>query len=342
MRDATRYASWTARLLLAALLLVSASMKFRAAPSAVAGFDRLGFGQWFRIAVGVVETAGAIGLLVTPLSTIAATGLALLMICAVASHLLVLGPSAVPALVALALCLFVVRRELPNFRVMASGKGAMDGWIAHVYDRRIQTAFRDLFPELSAELHVRFRDARRLLDVGCGPGQFTIMIAESLPQAQVCGVDLAPTMIELARAHAAGSPAARRLRFEVADVSKLPFPDGSFDAVISTGSIKMWPDAVAGLREIHRVLAPDGRALIAEMNRTAPASAVAAMAARGGNWFTRIVMPRVLRQSLSADEGAAVVRASPFGAVADRGLLLDGFLWMLEARKVDRGARQQA
>ena len=45
-------------------------------------------------------------------------------------------------------------------------------------------------------------------------------------------------MIELARRHAADSPAAGRLRFDVADVAALPFDDGAFDVVVSTGSIK--------------------------------------------------------------------------------------------------------
>jgi len=243
------------------------------------------------------------------------------------------------ALLALAIFLVVAWTQLPKLRVLVSGKGAMDGWVARVYDRRIQTAFRDLFPELSSDLLPRFQSARRVLDVGCGPGQFTILIAEGLRDAEVCGIDVAPTMIELARAHAATSPAAARLRFEVADVAALPFPDGTFDAIVSSGSIKMWPDPVAGLREMHRVLAPAGRVLVAEMNRTASRQAVSTMAARGGNWFTRFVMPRVLRTSLSADEGAALFAATPFGRVTDRALLLEGFLWMLEARKAEQIAR---
>jgi ubiquinone/menaquinone biosynthesis C-methylase UbiE len=328
-----------ARILLAALFLVVGAMKLLALPDEVAIFERLGFGQWFRVVIGVLEIAGAIGLSLTPLCVPAALGLSLLMVCAVVSHLTVLGPSVVPAVVALALCLFVVWVELPGFRVLVSGKGPMDGWIAHVYDRRIQTAFRDVFPELSADLFGRIQNVRRVLDVGCGPGQFTIMIAEGLPHAEVCGIDVAPTMIKLARAHAATSPAAARLRFEVADVSALPFPDGAFDAIISSGSIKMWPDAVAGLREIHRVLAPSGHAVVTEMNRDAPPHAVRAMARRGGNWFAQMVMPRVLRTSLNADQAAALFAATPFGTVTDRTFPLDGFLWMLEVRKAGDVAR---
>jgi ubiquinone/menaquinone biosynthesis C-methylase UbiE/uncharacterized membrane protein YphA (DoxX/SURF4 family) len=338
MRKTRHRAAWVARVLLAALFLFAASMKLHGVPASITTFDQLAFGQWLRVAIGLVELAGAIGLLITPLAVPAALGLAVVMVGALVSHVAVLGGDATPAIVALALCLFVVWADLANFRVMLSGKGAMDGWIAHAYDKRVQTAFRGLFPELSRDLVRRSQDVRRILDVGCGPGQFTIMIAEAVPGAEVCGVDLAPTMIELARGHATRSPAAARLRFEVGDVGALPFPDGSFDAVISTGSIKMWPDAVAGLREIHRVLTPAGRALVSEMNRDAPRSAVNAMAARGGNWFTRIVMPRVLRTSLSAEQGAALFAATPFD-VTEKGLLLDGFLWVIDARKTAEVAR---
>lgn len=225
------------------------------------------------------------------------------------------------------------RVVLGYWRLLYTGKGAMDGWLAHAYDRGVQAAFRGTFRSLASEVLHELADAERILDVGCGPGQFTVLAAEELPGAQVWGVDLAPTMIELAQAHAAASPAVARLHFEVANVARLPFPDGNFDAVLSTGSIKHWPDAVAGLAEVHRVLRRGGRAYVAEMNRVAPASAIETQRVRLRSWFFRLIYPRVFAKGLTADEARGLFARSPFGAVPDARMLLDGCFWLLTASK---------
>jgi ubiquinone/menaquinone biosynthesis C-methylase UbiE len=217
--------------------------------------------------------------------------------------------------------------------LLRSGKGPMDGWMARAYDRGVQAAFREVFPTLLEDLLDEMRGVRRVLDVGCGPGQFTILIAEALSDAELWGIDLAPTMIELARRHASGSGAARRLHFAVADAEQLPFPDRQFDAVLSSGSIKHWPDPDAGLREIHRVLAPGGRALIGEMNRLAPPEAIAANRTRLRHWLFRFIYPRVFAKAMSPDEARRVFARSPFGAPTKERMLLNGVFWLFEAVK---------
>jgi ubiquinone/menaquinone biosynthesis C-methylase UbiE len=219
------------------------------------------------------------------------------------------------------------------WNLLRHGKGPMDGWMARAYDRGVQTAFREILPAVVGDLIDAMAGVRSVLDVGCGPGQFTILIAERLEQATVTGIDLAPTMIELARAHAAASPAAARLHFEVADVARLPFPDGAFEVVVSSGSIKHWPDPVAGLREIHRVLAPGGRAFIGEMNRLVPPAAVAAQRQRIRHWFFWLIYPRVFTKALSPAEARAVFAQSPFGAPVSERMLLDGCFWLFEVRR---------
>lgn len=78
------------------------------------------------------------------------------------------------------------------------------------------------------------------------------------------GLDLDSAMIERASANAERSSTVdgRQPRFVVGDVATMPFDDASFDLVVSTFSMHHWSDATAGLREIHRVLRPGGRALI--------------------------------------------------------------------------------
>ena len=64
--------------------------------------------------------------------------------------------------------------------------------------------------------------------------------------------------VETASALNSDAVASGRVRFLLCGVPDLPFPDGSFDTVFSVESLYFWPDALAGLREILRVLAPDG------------------------------------------------------------------------------------
>lgn len=217
--------------------------------------------------------------------------------------------------------------------LLRTGRGPMDGWVARGYDSGVQAAFREIVPALVEDLLGELQDARRGLDAGCGPGQFTILAAERLPGLEVWGIDLAPTMIELARAHAVESRAANRLHFEVADVAALPFPADHFDVVLSTGSIKHWPDPVAGLSELHRVLAPGGRAFIGEMNRLPPPEAVARYRARIRHWVFWLIYPRVFKKALTPDEARDLFMHSPFGRPVSERTLFDGCLWLFEVRK---------
>src|SRR5262245_14741284 len=194
---------WTARILLAALFVFGGGMMLAGGAEAVEAFRRLGLGTPGRIAIGCLELAGGIGLVLTPVAGLAALGLAVIMMGAIISHLVALGGSPLPAVVVLAVCLAIAWSERANVRTLGmlrSGKGPMDGWVARAYDRGIQDAFRDLLPTVTADVLPQLASARRILDVGCGPGQFTVFAAERLPQADITGIDLAPTMIERARA----------------------------------------------------------------------------------------------------------------------------------------------
>jgi SAM-dependent methyltransferase len=97
----------------------------------------------------------------------------------------------------------------------------------------------------------------RLLDCGCGPGSITIDLAAVVAPGEVIGVDLEASQIELARGQAR-ERGLQRVRFEVASVYELPFPDGSFDAVFSHALFEHLAEPEAALQEIRRVLRPDG------------------------------------------------------------------------------------
>ena len=91
---------------------------------------------------------------------------------------------------------------------------------------------------------------RRALDLGTGTGGAALAIARRFPEVQVVGADLAERMIEQAR-HNLTDDVRGRVRFEVADASKLPYEDGSFDLVGLSNMIPFFD-------ELARVLAPGG------------------------------------------------------------------------------------
>jgi SAM-dependent methyltransferase len=97
--------------------------------------------------------------------------------------------------------------------------------------------------------------ARRVLDVGTGTGLAAFALAARFPEAEIVGVDLAADMVEEARRKTPPDLAAR-VRFEVADASRLRFPDASFDLVTLNNMIPFFD-------ELDRVLTTDGTVLMA-------------------------------------------------------------------------------
>ncbi len=123
-------------------------------------------------------------------------------------------------------------------------------------------AAADFFGARRASTHAAFflphlRPGMRLLDGGCGPGTMTIDLAEIVAPAEVVGIDIEPSQIELARTTAA-ERGVSNVRYEVADLYSLPFPDESFDAVLLHGVLEHLSDPVRGLREVLRVLKRGG------------------------------------------------------------------------------------
>lgn len=102
-----------------------------------------------------------------------------------------------------------------------------------------------------------------VLDVATGPGEPALTIAAWVSaQGNVVGVDLAPQMVAVA-GRAAGQRGLRNTRFEVASADELPFPETTFDAVVSRFGAMFFPSPVDAVREMLRVLRPGRRLALA-------------------------------------------------------------------------------
>ena len=103
---------------------------------------------------------------------------------------------------------------------------------------------------------------QRVLEIGFGPGVSTQIVAEKASQGFVAGIDHSQTMIQAASQRNAKAIQTGRMELKQGEVGSLPYPDESFDIVLSLHSIYFWQNPVECLREIKRVLRPDGRLAI--------------------------------------------------------------------------------
>ena len=150
-------------------------------------------------------------------------------------------------------------------------------WDAHVHDWKIATHppgspefFREVeeyrFEKLEyLAKRVRFAGypGRSVLDVGCGLGNDTARFAQG--GSEVTGIDISPRAIEFARQNFAQRGLAGL--FQVMDGEAMTFPDGQFDMVYCHTVLHFTPDPARMVREIRRVLKPDGLAILMTVNR---------------------------------------------------------------------------
>ena len=110
---------------------------------------------------------------------------------------------------------------------------------------------------------VQLRAGEAVLDVATGPGTVARLAAARLgSQGRVVATDIALPMLEIARAKPVIAGAAR-IEYLESLAAPLAAPRGTFDAVLCQQGLQFFPDRPAALREMHRVLKPNGRAAIA-------------------------------------------------------------------------------
>ena len=153
--------------------------------------------------------------------------------------------------------------------------------------------------------HVPIAKDATILDVGCGGGRTIETVAAMASAGAVYGIDYSSESVGVARRTNAAGIQAGRIDIRQGTVSHLPFSDSMFDVVTAIETFYYWPEPVADLREVLRVLKPAGRALIvAETYR--------------GSKFDLLFRPamKLLRATyLTADEHKALLISAGFSDV---------------------------
>jgi len=106
---------------------------------------------------------------------------------------------------------------------------------------------------------LRILPTDRVLDVGCGTGELLARLAAKYPEARLAGLDPVPEMLEVAK-----GKVSERVDLRVGWANQLPWPDSSFDVVVSCNVFHYITHPVAAVRELERVVRPGGRVVITD------------------------------------------------------------------------------
>jgi len=123
--------------------------------------------------------------------------------------------------------------------------------------------FAAMYPLLAREIVDRYGLTEgACLDIGTGSAALAIELSK-ITDLEITALDAEPEAIEMAAENCTqhGVPGGR-IRFVTGVVEALPLPDESADLILSRGSIPFWKDMTAAFREIFRVLAPGGTAMV--------------------------------------------------------------------------------
>ncbi len=174
--------------------------------------------------------------------------------------------------------------------VLVAGLAGVGAWLAQpVVRRAVRSIGTSSAPgvgvyELAAGLALagHYRDVARdcgealagvaepaILEIGPGPGHLAERLLAEIPDATWVGLDVDPAMLSASERRLERAGTRSRAMVVEADVAHMPFPDGSFDLVVSSLSAHHWPDAQRGFAEIRRVLRPGGRALVYDLHARA-------------------------------------------------------------------------
>ena len=146
----------------------------------------------------------------------------------------------------------------------------MEGALARWYAGNTRKSLRD-YRALARRIAGEIKPGSRVVEVAPGPGFFAVELAR-LGDYRVTGLDISHTFVEMGRRNAAEAHV--EVDFQQGNAAAMPFESDEFDFLLCRAAFKNFADPVGALREMHRVLKPGGRALIIDLRRDTPMSAI--------------------------------------------------------------------
>ncbi len=190
-----------------------------------------------------------------------------------------------------------------------------------LYNGRIYPLIEALYDDIAKTLEAP--DSAQILDAGTGRGYLSVALASRNPKSQVTGIDFSRMQVRRAERYRREKKIPN-CAFRQNNVLSLDFQDAAFDAAVSVGSIKHWPDARRGLAELYRVCKSGSCLIISETDRDIPDSELRKFVQRFRLpfvpddllfWGLRHV---VFGQSFSQNQLADAVRMAGFSNVESR------------------------
>jgi ubiquinone/menaquinone biosynthesis C-methylase UbiE len=190
----------------------------------------------------------------------------------------------------------------------------MEGRIATWYAKTTRKDFGE-FERLAQELAKQLPPNARVLEIAPGPGYLSVALAKLGP-FKITGLDISQTFVQMASQYAKREGVV--VHFIHGSASDIPLEDDLFDLVVCRAAFKNFSEPLKALNEMHRVLKPQGRAIIIDLRKDASWEEVESYVKRTNlgtfdAWFTKMAFKHMLlKRAYTEKDMESLAKASDF------------------------------